>query len=85
MDRYITLVARNPENVFLLEKLERQKEKIYNKEKVAQYFSTIRRIDVDEKEEAPIGQVGYKAEIPDELKEKVQKVIKKYLEENKNE
>lgn len=85
MDRYITLVAKNPENVFLLEKLERQKEKLYNKEKVAQYFSTIRRIDVDEKEEAPIGQVGYKAEIPDELKEKVQKVIKKYLEENKNE
>lgn len=85
IDRYIRLVAENPENVFLLEKLRRQKEKLYNKEKLAEYFDIIHRIDVDKKEKVPIGQVGYKAEIPDELKEKVKKVIKKYLEKNKNE
>jgi len=84
IDRYIRLVAENPENVFLLKKLHR-KETIYNKEKLAEYFDTIRRIDVDEKDKVPIGQVGYKVEIRDGLKEKVQEVIKKYLEENKNE
>ena len=77
-------MSESPDNVLLLKKLRNQEEAYFNKEKVAMYFESIRSIDTEETEEELVGQVGYKTEITDEIKKKVQEIIKKYLEEQKN-
>lgn len=83
-DKYIRLVSESPDNVLLLKKLIGQEEHHFNKEKVATYFESIRSVDSEETEEELVAQAGYKAEVSDEIKKKVQEVIKKYLEEQKN-
>jgi len=67
MDRYIRLVAQNPENVLRLRELQGQEESHYDREKVAQYFQSIGNIEYSEEE--LVGQVGHEVEIKDELKE----------------
>jgi putative zinc finger/helix-turn-helix YgiT family protein len=85
IDKYIRLVSESPDNVLLLKKLIGQEGHRFNKEKVATYFESIRSIDSEETaEEELVAQAGYKAEVSDEIKKKVQEVIKKYLEEQKN-
>lgn len=86
IDKYIRLVSESPDNVLLLKKLRGQDDHHFNKEKVATYFDSIRSVDGEEveAEEELVGHVGYKADILDEVKKKVQEVIKKYLEEQKN-
>jgi len=84
IDRYIRLVNENSTNVLFLKDLQHlNKENAYDKEKVAEYITNLESIE--QHDEEFVAQVGHDVEIPNELREKVEEVIKKHLEEHTDE
>jgi len=84
MDRYVRIVAQNPDNVSLLRKLQAEKEHPYDKDKINKYLKSFDVIEIDSEAERPVAHVGHEVEIEDDLRAKVEGVILKYLKEQKD-